>query len=80
MVTTEYPLPAYVHKILSTAPPSPIPAALPLSDLDRKDGFIHLSNASQIPVTASLYFTANTELWLLKVDTHKTIEAGGVYR
>ncbi|PIL22373.1 hypothetical protein GSI_15061 [Ganoderma sinense ZZ0214-1] len=78
--TTEYSLPAYVYKILSTAPPSSIPAALPLSDLDRRDGFIHLSNASQIPITASLFFTSNTELWLLKLDTRKTIEAGGVYR
>ncbi|KAM5533599.1 hypothetical protein V8D89_012712 [Ganoderma adspersum] len=78
--TTEYPLPTYVYKILSTAPPSPIPAALPLSDLDRQDGFIHLSNASQIPITASLFFQSNTELWLLKLNTRKTIDAGGIYR
>ena len=78
--TTEYPLPTYVYKILSAPPPSPIPAALPLSDLDRRDGFIHLSNASQIPITASLYFQSNPELWLLKLDTRKTIDAGGVYR
>ncbi|KAI1793280.1 hypothetical protein LXA43DRAFT_234426 [Ganoderma leucocontextum] len=77
---TQHPLPIYVYKILSAAPPSPTPAVLPLSDLDRKDGFIHLSNASQIPITASLFFAPNTELWLLKVDTRKTIEAGGVYR
>ncbi len=78
--STEFPLPTFVYKILSAAPPSPIPAALPLSDLDRQDGFIHLSNASQIPITASLFFKANTELWLLKIDARKTIETGGVYR
>ncbi|TBU44517.1 hypothetical protein BD309DRAFT_958319 [Dichomitus squalens] len=80
ITTTEYPLPTYVYKILPTAPPLPIPAVLPLSELDQKDGFIHLSNASQVPITASLFFKSNTELWLLKIDTRKTIEAGGVYR
>ncbi|KAI0821993.1 hypothetical protein BC628DRAFT_1542570 [Trametes gibbosa] len=75
-----YPLPRYVYKILSEAPPTPIPAALPLSDLDRQDGFIHLSNASQTPITASLFFTRNTTLWLLKVDTRTTLEQGGCYR
>ena len=78
--TTEYPLPTYVYKILSDAPPSPIPAVLPLSELDRKDGFIHLSNASQVPITASLFFTSSTELGLLKIDTRKTLEAGGSYK
>ena len=78
--TTEYPLPTYVYKILPSAPPSPLPAVLPLSDLDRKDGFIHLSNASHIPITASLFFASSTELSLLKLDTRKTLEAGGTYR
>lgn len=75
-----YPLPTYVYKILDSAPPSPIPPALPLSDLDRTDGFIHLSTAAQIPITASLFFTDARALWLLKIDTGKTREQGGVYR
>ncbi|KAH9847885.1 hypothetical protein C2E23DRAFT_473586 [Lenzites betulinus] len=78
--TPTFPLPRYVYKILPEAPPIPIPAALPLSELDRKDGFIHLSNASQVPITASLFFAPNTTLSLLKVDTRATLEHGGVYR
>ena len=57
-----------VFKILPSAPPSPIPATLPLSTLDKQDGFIHLSTAAQIPVTASLFFTSASELWLLKIE------------
>ncbi|KAI0670950.1 hypothetical protein C8Q78DRAFT_825596 [Trametes maxima] len=76
-----YALPPYVYKILPSPPPSPLPAALPLSDLDRKDGFIHLSTAVQTPTTASLFFAAHTTLTLLKVDTRVTREeGGGVYK
>ena len=77
---TTYPLPAYIYKILPSAPPSPLPPVLPLSALDAQDGFIHLSTASQTPLTASLFFTAARTLWLLKIDTRRTLEAGGVYR
>lgn len=42
------PLPTYVYKIVPTAPPSPIPAQYPLSELDQKDGFVHLSIAKQV--------------------------------
>ena len=79
---TTYPLPAYIYKILPSAPPSPLPPVLPPSALDAQDGFIHLSTASQTPLTASLFFTAARTLWLLKVDTRRTLEAGGggVYR
>lgn len=42
------PLPVHIYKIIADAPPSPLPAEWPLSDLDRKDGFIHLSTAKQV--------------------------------
>ena len=42
------PLPTYVYKILPEAPPSPLPSPYPPSELDRKDGFIHLSSAEQV--------------------------------
>jgi hypothetical protein len=42
------PLPEFVYKITPTAPPDPIPEAYPLSDLDRQDGFVHLSTAKQV--------------------------------
>lgn len=40
--------PTYAYKIIPTAPPSPIPEEYPLSELDRTDGFVHLSTASQV--------------------------------
>ncbi|KAF2847419.1 HET-domain-containing protein [Plenodomus tracheiphilus IPT5] len=61
------PLPTYLYKILPSAPPSPLPAGLPLSDLDRNDGYIHLSTAQQVPGTADSFFSSASELWLLKI-------------
>ncbi|KAH6697022.1 hypothetical protein F5X68DRAFT_1509 [Plectosphaerella plurivora] len=61
------PLPQYLYKILPSAPPSPLPADYPLSDLDRNDGFIHFSTAAQVPITAGLFFTTASNLWLLKL-------------
>ena len=48
------PIPEFVYKITSEAPPSPIPAEYPLSDLDKQDGFIHLSTAWQVNKPLSL--------------------------
>ncbi|TLD30338.1 hypothetical protein PspLS_02914 [Pyricularia sp. CBS 133598] len=65
------PLPMHVYKILPTAPPAPLPSPYPLSDLDKKDGFVHLSTASQIPITAGIWFKDFTELWILKLNLVK---------
>lgn len=40
--------PKYVYKIVPNAPPEPIPQEFPLSDLDKQDGFIHLSTGQQV--------------------------------
>lgn len=61
------PLPTYLYKILPTAPPTPLPERLPLSDLDRTDGYIHLSTSEQVPGTADKWFNEYTELWVLKI-------------
>ncbi|KAI0402223.1 hypothetical protein F4802DRAFT_577009 [Xylaria palmicola] len=61
------PLPQYVYKIVPEAPPEPIPAQYPLSELDQKDGFVHLSTAAQIPTTAGLFFADAAALWVLRV-------------
>ncbi|KAH9900059.1 hypothetical protein F4778DRAFT_739863 [Xylariomycetidae sp. FL2044] len=61
------PLPEYMYKIVTSAPPDPIPASYPPSELDQKDGFIHLSVATQIPHTADLFFQDLTALWILKI-------------
>ncbi|KAK8056425.1 hypothetical protein PG993_001652 [Apiospora rasikravindrae] len=81
--TPPSPLPKYVYKIIPTAPLSPIPETYPPSDLDRQDGFIHLSNAEQIrttwgladpsvtqiqvPKIADMFFTQASRLWVLKL-------------
>lgn len=40
--------PKFVYKILPSAPPEPFPQKNPLSELDQKDGFIHMSIATQV--------------------------------
>lgn len=42
--------------------------AVPASEDDRRDGFIHLSAAGQLPATVSRHFAGQTGLWLLAVD------------
>ncbi|KAI8931347.1 hypothetical protein NX059_011686 [Plenodomus lindquistii] len=69
------PLPTYLYKILPSAPPSPLPARLPLSDLDRNDGYIHLSTSEQVPGTADRFFGSVSELWLLKIR-YEVLAAG----
>jgi uncharacterized protein (DUF952 family) len=61
------PLPQHLYKILPSAPPSPLPSRLPLSDLDRNDGYIHLSTSEQVASTADKFFDTFSELWLLKI-------------
>ncbi len=56
-----------VYKILPEAPLSPLPKALPLSVLDAKDGFIHLSTAEKTPATASRFYSTANALWLLRI-------------
>jgi Protein of unknown function (DUF952) len=71
-ITTENvepPIPRYVYKILSEEPPEPLPYTLPLTPLDKQDGFIHLSAEWRVGETASLYFGSYTTIWLLRVDT-----------
>ncbi|KAK1776899.1 hypothetical protein QBC45DRAFT_487809 [Copromyces sp. CBS 386.78] len=61
------PLPEFVYKITPEVPPSPIPESYPLSELDQKDGFVHLSTSWQIPTTADLFFTTTPSFYLLKL-------------
>ncbi|KAL2196391.1 hypothetical protein P885DRAFT_60993 [Corynascus similis CBS 632.67] len=61
------PLPEFVYKITPTAPPEPLPEQYPLSDLDRQDGFVHLSASWQVPITADLFFKDTTSFYILKL-------------
>ncbi|KAM0722641.1 hypothetical protein Q7P37_002082 [Cladosporium fusiforme] len=60
--------PTFWYKILDEAPPSPLPDTLPATALDANDGFIHLSTASQIPITAGLFFSTFERIWVLKLQ------------
>ena len=42
-----------------------------ITDLDKKDGFIHLSTASQLAATLSFYFQDSEEVILLELDLDK---------
>lgn len=72
--------PQRLYKILPTAP---VPAAdlethiYPLSDLDRRDGFIHLSTATQVPGTAARFFAGATELYFLVLDPVELLKYKG---
>lgn len=63
--------PKYLYKILDAAPPSPLPTTLPTTPLDATDGFIHLSTATQTPITARLFFASYVKLWILKLETSR---------
>lgn len=63
--------PKYLFKILDQQPEDPLPETLPSTDLDKKDNFIHLSNAEQTPITAKLFFKDFDELWILRLESEK---------
>ena len=80
LIAMDRPVPDYVYKIAVTPPPDPLPHSLALSELDQTDGFIHLSNATQIPITASLFFPSNTTVYLLRVSSVVAQEEGQVFK
>jgi uncharacterized protein (DUF952 family) len=49
-------------------------SGLIITDLDQKDGFIHLSTATQLNATLSLYFYKEKSVVLLELDFLKTNE------
>ncbi|KIW04469.1 uncharacterized protein PV09_04729 [Verruconis gallopava] len=60
-------LPEYVYKIVLDDPTPFLPTGLPVSELDKKDGFIHLSTAEQAPVTVRRFYGDATAIYLLQV-------------
>lgn len=41
-------IPKSLYKIVPSTPPNPVPQQYPLSELDKNDGFVHLSTAEQV--------------------------------
>ena len=68
--------PTYIYKIVpsSAPPPSPLPDALPVSDLDKADNFIHLSTALQIPGTLKRFFGNVEQVYILRI-TYSQVES-----
>ncbi|KJA30062.1 hypothetical protein HYPSUDRAFT_32125 [Hypholoma sublateritium FD-334 SS-4] len=68
--------PTYIYKIVpSSAPPSsPLPDALPVSDLDKADNFIHLSTALQVPETLKRFFGNVEQVYILRI-TYSQVES-----
>lgn len=65
----ENPKPTYIYKLVhyTTPPPTPLPSVLPVSELDQKDGFIHLSTATQIPNTLKHFFGNDPSVYILRI-------------
>ncbi|KAH8693790.1 hypothetical protein BGW36DRAFT_383715 [Talaromyces proteolyticus] len=61
--------PRYVYKLVpSTAPiPETLPDQLPVSDLDQRSGFVHLSSATQIPNTLKFFFKNEPLVYVLRI-------------
>lgn len=70
-------MPAKIYRISET--PAWVEAErtgrLPLSELDRRDGFVHLSTADQVPGTLRRFFAGRTDLVLLTISTSRLIDA-----
>jgi uncharacterized protein (DUF952 family) len=58
----------FIYKILPAAPADPLPEQFPLSSLDQDDGFVHLSTATQVPTTCTLFFADFPAVWIVELD------------
>lgn len=67
-------LPKYLYKIVPEAPPYPLPEEYPLSDLDRNDGFIHLSTAEQVLSLPLAHFNPHSGILHIEGDDKQRVE------
>lgn len=61
--------PRYLFKIVPSTSPvrEPLPERLPLSELDQRSGFIHLSTAKQVPNTLKRFFDDEQLVFVLRI-------------
>ena len=59
----------YVYKLVSSSSPVPesLPERLPVSEIDEKSGFIHLSTFKQVLGTLKAFFEKDTEIYVLRI-------------
>lgn len=67
------PLPTYAFKLLTAPLPSSGPLPPYLTALDAADGFVHLSLGFQVPATAALFFSAETELVVVRLKVQSLL-------
>jgi uncharacterized protein (DUF952 family) len=66
---TTFITPKYIYKILPSdpPPPSPLPLALPVSALDTRDNFIHMSTSRQLLGTLRNFFAEDSHVYILRI-------------
>jgi uncharacterized protein (DUF952 family) len=64
------PKPRYIYKLVSATAPVPesLPEKLPVSDIDSRSGFIHLSTAPQVRNTLHYFFKAEPIVYVLRIE------------
>jgi len=70
----------HIYKILpsSEPPPTPLPKALPVSDLDQRDGYIHASTSKQLLGTLKKFFKGENSVWILRLNYEGLKGEGGM--
>ncbi|KAJ5550921.1 hypothetical protein N7535_001141 [Penicillium sp. DV-2018c] len=68
--------PRYIYKIVPSTSPvrEPLPERLEVSELDRNDGYIHLSMAHQVENTLKTFFTEEPLVYVLRIEYHRVIQ------
>ncbi|OQD87010.1 hypothetical protein PENANT_c006G03469 [Penicillium antarcticum] len=68
--------PRYIYKIVPSTSPvrEPIPERLAVSDLDQDSGYIHLSQAHQVPTTLKTFFAEEPLVYVLRIEYHRVIQ------
>ena len=61
--------PLYVYKLVPSSSPvrEPLPDRLPVSDIDRSSGYIHLSTAFQVPNTVKAFYNDEPLVYVLRI-------------
>ncbi|KAG9246624.1 hypothetical protein BJ878DRAFT_272868 [Calycina marina] len=75
-MTEPSPRPKYIYKIVpaSDPPPALLPEKLPVSALDDRDDFIHMSTSHQILGTLQSFFSSEIHIWILRVPYERVAE------
>lgn len=71
------PKPTYIYKLVPSSAPVPdvLPERLPVSEIDQKSGFVHLSTAPQIPGTLKYFFADDTRVYVLRLNYDDLVES-----